>query len=86
MTIWMVSFVTAHEIINTILNNADVSVRSSNTHIMRHTCASLLYNNGVELHTIARILGNSEEVLRKTYVHFEEDNLISAMEAIADIE
>ena len=69
-----------------IIQNADISVQSSNTHIMRHTCASLLYNNGVELHTIAKILGNSEEVLRKTYVHFEEDNLISAMEAIADIE
>lgn len=69
-----------------ILKNANVSVQASNTHIMRHTCASLLYNNGVELHTIAKILGNSEEVLRKTYVHFEKDNLISAMEAIADIE
>ncbi len=69
-----------------IINKADVSVQSSNTHIMRHTCASLLYNNGIELHTIAKILGNSEEVLRKTYVHFEEDNLISAMEAIEDIE
>lgn len=72
--------------LKTILKNADVSVQSSNTHIMRHTCASLLYNNGVELHTIAKILGNSEEVLRKTYVHFEEDNLILAMDAIADIE
>ena len=36
---------------------------------------TLLYNNGVDLHSISKILGNSEEVLKKTYVHFEEDRL-----------
>ena len=61
-------------------------MQSSNTHIMRHTCASLLYRNGIDLNTIARILGNSEEVLRKTYVHFDDDNLRRIIDMIEDIE
>ena len=65
-----------------IIKNAHIKVEATNTHIMRHTCASLLYNNGVDLHSIAMILGNSEEVLKKTYVHFEEDTLMSIMEMI----
>ena len=69
-----------------IIQNGNIDIGSSNTHIMRHTCASLLYNNGVDLHTIAKILGNSEEVLRKTYVHFEENTLASVMAMIAEIE
>lgn len=69
-----------------IIQNGNIDIGSSNTHIMRHTCASLLYKNGVDLHTIAQILGNSEEVLRKTYVHFEESTLASVMAMIAEIE
>ena len=65
-----------------IIKNAHIKVEATNTHIMRHTCASLLYNNGVDLHSIAMILGNSEEVLKKTYVHFEEDTMMSIMEII----
>ena len=69
-----------------IIKNAHIMVEATNTHIMRHTCATLLYNNGVDLHSISKILGNSEEVLKKTYVHFEEDRLSSIMEMIDDIE
>ena len=72
--------------IKSILKYADTKVRSSNTHIMRHTCATLLYSKGVDLHTIAKILGNSEEVLRMTYVHFNDEDLSRIMEKIADIE
>ena len=72
--------------IASILKNADTKMQSSNTHIMRHTCASLLFRNGIDLNTIARILGNSEEVLRKTYVHFDDDNLKRIIEMIEDIE
>lgn len=69
-----------------IIKNAHIMVEATNTHIMRHTCATLLYNSGVDLHSISKILGNSEEVLKKTYVHFEEDRLSSIMEMIDDIE
>ena len=61
-------------------------MKSQSLDFMRHTCATLLYNNGVDLHSISKILGNSEEVLKKTYVHFEEDRLSSIMEMIDDIE
>ena len=72
--------------IKSILKYADTKIQSSNTHIMRHTCATLLYSKGVSLHTIAKILGNSEEVLKKTYVHFNDEDLSRIMEMIADIE
>ena len=72
--------------ISSILKNADTKMQSSNTHIMRHTCASLLFRNGIDLNTIARILGNSEEVLRQTYVHFDDDNLKQIIDMIEDIE
>ena len=72
--------------IKSILKYADTKVQSSNTHIMRHTCATLLYSKGVNLHTIARILGNSEEVLKKTYVHFNDEDLSRIMDMIANIE
>ncbi len=72
--------------IKSILKNADTKTQASNTHIMRHTCATLLFDKGIDLHTIAQILGNSEEVLKKTYVHFNDDKLAEIMEMIADIE
>ncbi len=72
--------------IASILKNANTKTQASNTHIMRNTCATLLFNKGVDLHTIAQILGNSEEVLRQTYVHFNDDRLSQIMEMIADIE
>jgi integrase len=52
--------------------------KSSNTHILRHTCASLYFKNGVPVETIAEILGNTREVCEKTYVHFVEEQLQNA--------
>lgn len=58
-------------------------VRSVNTHLLRHTCASLYFRRKVPIETIAKILGNSVEVCRKTYIHFIEEQL---KEAASEIE
>ena len=57
-----------------------------NTHILRHTCASLYFKKGVPIEVICKILGNSREVCEKTYVHFVEEQLEDAASKIDVIE
>ena len=56
----------------------DTKVRAHNTHILRHTCASLYFRAGVRVEIICKILGNSREVCEKTYIHFVEEQLKDA--------
>ena len=59
-----------------------IKVLASNTHILRHTCASLYFKNGVDPLIISKILGNSEEVLKQTYIHIWPDALDDAASKI----
>ena len=43
-------------------------------HMLRHTCASLLFAKKLQVEIIASILGHSPEVCRKTYIHFCQAN------------
>lgn len=61
-----------------IVTNAQLDTQKWNTHILRHTCASLYFKSGVDLYTISRILGNSVEVLQETYIHLIEEQLKTA--------
>lgn len=72
--------------IKSIQKNAETKVQSSNTHILRHTCASLYFRKGVPTITIAQILGHSKEVCEKTYIHFIEEQLKEAASKIDVIE
>lgn len=65
---------------------AGTKVQSYGTHILRHTCASLYFRNGVPIETICAILGNTREVCEKTYVHFIEEQLKEAASKIDIIE
>lgn len=72
--------------LNDILRNAGIQKDDGahGTHMLRHTCASLLFKKGLQVEVIAKILGNSPEVCRKTYVHFcqeQEANAIRKIEA-----
>ena len=60
--------------------------KPNNTHILRHTCASLYFRKGVPVETICKILGNSREVCEKTYIHFVEEQLKEAASKIDIIE
>lgn len=64
--------------IKCIEEEAGTKVRANNTHILRHTCASLYFRAGVPIETICAILGNSREVCEKTYIHFVEEQLKNA--------
>lgn len=65
---------------------AETKVRSSGTHVLRHTCASLYFRKNVPVATIAQILGHSVEVCQKTYIHFVEEQLKEAASKIDVIE
>ncbi len=66
---------------------ADAEIdKPCNTHILRHTCASLYFKKGVPIEIICQILGNSREVCEKTYIHFVEEQLKDAASKIDVIE
>lgn len=66
------------DMIGRIEEEGETKVRAHNTHILRHTCASLYFRAGVSVEVICKILGNSREVCEKTYIHFVEEQLKNA--------
>lgn len=74
--------------LNDILRRAgiDKSSGAHGVHMLRHTCASLLFEHGVPVEIIASILGNSPEVCRKTYVHFCQQQKADAIRKIEAFE
>lgn len=65
------------EVANTILNEYNnISNKQDNTfHSLRHTYATILYNNGVELQEISQLMGHSSyEITLQIYAHLERDN------------
>ena len=66
------------DVIKMMEKNAGTDVKDCNTHVLRHTCASLYFRAGNPTLLIAEILGNSVEVLEKTYIHFVEEQMQQA--------
>jgi len=72
--------------IGIIEDRAGIPVSSDGVHVLRHTCASMLFRNGATIQEIASMLGNSVEVCQETYVHFiEEQKRRIASKAMDDI-
>lgn len=65
---------------------AGTKVQGGATHVLRHTCASLYFRQGVQVEIIASILGNSADVCRTTYVHFIEEQQRQASNSITRID
>lgn len=55
-------------------------------HMLRHTCASLLFSKKLQVEIIASILGHSPEVCRRTYIHFCQEQRAAAIQRIAEFE
>lgn len=53
-------------------------------HMLRHTCASLLFSKKLQVEIIASILGHSPEVCRRTYIHFCQEQRAAAIQQIAE--
>jgi len=55
------------------------------SHLARHTCASLLLNNGVDLLTVSKILGHSSsKITESVYVTVFPSTIMQKVEQIAD--
>lgn len=55
-------------------------------HMLRHTCASLLFSKKLQVEIIASILGHSPEVCRRTYIHFCQEQRAAAIQQIAEFD
>jgi site-specific recombinase XerD len=47
--------------------------------VLRHSCATLLLQNGVSTWRVARLLGTSEQVIQRTYGHHCIEDLREAV-------
>ena len=65
---------------------AGTKVTAYGTHIIRHTCASLYFRQGVRIELIAALLGHSVDVCRNTYIHFVDEQKKAAVELLDDYE
>lgn len=54
-------------------------------HQLRHTYATLLLANGVDVKTVAALLGDTVNTVIKTYIHYSDDMRRQAADKVADI-
>ena len=72
--------------ISAIERKAETKVQyCGGTHVLRHTCASLYFKKNVSLLVIAKILGNSVQVLEDTYIHVFPEVFQEAAEKIYEL-
>lgn len=54
-------------------------------HQLRHTYATLLLANGVDVKTVAALLGDTVNTVIRTYIHYNDDMRKQAADKVADI-
>lgn len=65
---------------NRILENANLPKRG--IHTLRHTFVSVLFESGVDTHTIAEIIGDNESTVKKTYLHLYKSRKAKAVKGV----
>lgn len=58
---------------------AGLDDRDFSTHTLRHTCATLLYRNGVDIKVIQEILGHVQIDTTEIYTHLHNKQVMDAM-------
>lgn len=71
---------TLHKQFNSILRNACLEERG--LHTLRHTFVSALYRNGIDIVTIAEIIGDTAETVKKTYLHLDNATKMKALQTV----
>lgn len=69
-----------------LLRSTELDLPPCGCHMLRHTCASLLFSKKLQVEIIASILGHSPEVCRRTYIHFCQEQRAAAIQRIAEFE
>ena len=67
-----------------LLRSTGLDLPPCGCHMLRHTCASLLFSKKLQVEIIASILGHSPEVCRRTYIHFCQEQRAAAIQQIAE--
>lgn len=62
------------------LNMAGFDTRVYSTHKLRHTAATLMYKEGVDIRTLQKILGHVSVATTQIYTHVEDEDMKEAIE------
>ena len=73
---------TLHKQFKRIVESAGLGDSGAHIHCLRHTFVSHMFNSGVDTQTIAEIIGDNEETVRKTYLHLFKSRKAKAVEMI----
>lgn len=65
--------------IDKYINMAGFDVTKYSTHKLRHTAATLMYKEGVDIRTLQKILGHTSVATTQIYTHVEDDDMREAI-------
>ena len=71
---------TVKHLVKKYLSGAGLSQKNCSAHKLRHTAATLMYQNGVDVRTLKEILGHENLDTTMIYTHVVNDNLKDAAE------
>lgn len=71
---------TLYKQFKSIMRNAGLDERG--IHTLRHTFVSVMYKNGIDVMTIAEIIGDTPETVRKTYLHIDKSTKMQAVQTV----
>ena len=72
---------TVKELVHKYLDQAGLGQRHCSVHKLRHTAATLMYQNGVDVRTLKEVLGHENLDTTMIYTHVVDQNLRDAAEA-----
>lgn len=67
------------KIVKRAYEKAEIDDEDYCVHTLRHTCATLLYRNGVDIRTIQEILGHVQIDTTEIYTHLHDQEVMDAM-------
>lgn len=68
--------------INTMIRSI---IKGKSFHDLRHTYATILLSNGVDIKTVSALLGDTVDLVIKVYVHYTEEMKLKATQQVAKI-
>lgn len=76
-----ISTAAVHKLVKKHLSSAGLDSRQYSAHKLRHTAATLMLHNGVDVRTLQEILGHDHLNTTQIYTHVEDDHLRHATKA-----
>ena len=65
--------------IDKYLNEAGFDISKYSTHKLRHTAATLMYKEGVDIRTLQKVLGHTSVATTQIYTHVEDEDVKKAI-------